>query len=429
ETAFLLIDIAEQQRVASVLGDKRRDDLVKTIAERLENFTRSSELFCALPDPDGKLNPAHNTVAVLGPHRFAVLLADVDSNRDVAAVCERIVDVLSHPVTVGEEELYPKPAIGIAVAPVDGDEFESLHQHSLAALTEQLDRQQAGFQWFSHDQDMAVRKRLSLEQDLRRAVDREEIEVFYQPRIDSSTLTPCAFEALARWRRNGELISPVEFIPIAEETGVINEIGEFVLYDALRVLHDWQLRLFPQLRISVNVSGQQFKTSDLPKMCERALQVSGADPHSLELEITEGVLLDSTDEMMHYLNELRALGVGLALDDFGTGYSSLSYLSRLPMNVLKIDRTFVARLLEQQRSQAIIRASVTLANDLGMLVVAEGVETEDQLDWLRAAGCHELQGFYFSRPLPTEECEAWLIEHLPTPGSRAPESTTNPDPH
>jgi EAL domain-containing protein (putative c-di-GMP-specific phosphodiesterase class I) len=262
---------------------------------------------------------------------------------------------------------------------------------------------------YTESMNTAVSRQLELENNLRRALEREEFEVFYQPKVDIASGAIAGCEALIRWRRNGDLVSPVEFIPLAEDTGLIVPIGEWVLRSACRVARSWQEKGYP-LTMAVNLSPRQFHQQDLIPMILGVLEETGLPASLLELEVTEGIVMDNVEEAIHTLNLLREKGIRFAIDDFGTGYSSLQYLRQLPLDTLKIDRAFIKDLPENKEDVAITTATISMAHSLGLTVVAEGVETEAQLDFLRQYACEQIQGYLFSKPVPEKDFFRFLEE-------------------
>ena len=413
--AYLVIDSGEQQQIASALGHDYHDQYVLEIANRLRTQLRGSDLFVRLPDPDGLTNAEDARAALVHGDRFSAALNSIGGHEDVARISERLIEALAIPIELGSEALFPRINIGIAMFPEDGEDFETLHQHALTALNQIGDNQQTGYHWYQQERDAAARERIALERDLRYAVERGELRVFYQPRLDAHTGAVLGMEALVRWQRDGQMISPARFIPIAEQTGVINQLGEYVLERSVAMLAAWLKRGLPPLRVSVNVSGRQFRESNLPALCSAALTRHKLPPEYLELELTEGILIDASDNVLQQLHVLNDMGINLALDDFGTGFSSLGYLSRFPLHVLKIDKSFVDKLNDNEHNRVIVRSTLTLAHDLGLRVVAEGVETEAQRQWLVDHACDELQGYLFAKPLPPDEFEHWVLQHASAP--------------
>ncbi len=303
-------------------------------------------------------------------------------------------------MTVDGHELVISASIGISLLPENAREVSALITQANMAMQHAKHLGGDNFQFFTDNLQACTLERLQLENQLRKAIDSGQLEVFYQPKLDLSLDSLQAAEALVRWRHPQRgLVSPADFIPLAEETGLIGAIGEFVLRRAASQACEWRQQGLGDIRVSVNVSVHQLRQGNLTTLVRRVLEETGLPAHLLELELTESQLLDNVESVLHTLNQLRELGVKLAIDDFGTGYSSLSYLKRLPVDYLKIDRTFVRDLTEDGEDAAITRAIIAMAHSLELKVVAEGVEEQQQLDFLKSQGCDEIQGFLISRPI------------------------------
>jgi EAL domain-containing protein (putative c-di-GMP-specific phosphodiesterase class I) len=316
-------------------------------------------------------------------------------------LCERLIASLSGPIAIDGQEVCVGLSIGVAIAPGDGGDEGTLLRHADIALYQAKADGRSAFRFFAPQMNERLQSRRALELDLRRAVDRDELLLHFQPRFETTSLRPAGLEALLRWSRaGGATAGPEHFVPLAEETGLIVPIGDWVLREACR-----QAASLSGLTVSANLSPVQFRRGDLVASVEEALSASDLDPRRLELEITEGVLLDSSDAALRVLHRLKRLGIRLALDDFGTGYSSLSYLQSFPFDRVKIDRRFVGRLGRSAEALAIVRAVLDLARGLGMATTAEGVEREEQLSLLREAGCEEVQGFLLGRPAPLSQLD------------------------
>jgi EAL domain-containing protein (putative c-di-GMP-specific phosphodiesterase class I) len=325
------------------------------------------------------------------------VLPEVKRSSDVAHVAQKVIEQLSQPVIVEERELVVTCSIGIAIYPDDGRDAESLIRNADAAMYHAKELGRANYQFFTEQMNQAASRRLHHENDLRRAVAKDELRVHYQPIVDAASGRVAAHEALARWQHPERgLVHPAEFIQLAEETGIILKIGEWVLGEACR----WSTFIGAErgLQIAVNLSARQFNDPNLPKVVARALKETGLPPRLLELEITESTAMQQTDVTLRTLRKLKQLGVSIAIDDFGTGYSSLSYLRRFPVDKVKIDRSFVAELPADRDQGAIVSAIVALAHALQIRVVAEGVETDAQRDFLRSCGCDFIQGYLTGKP-------------------------------
>jgi diguanylate cyclase (GGDEF)-like protein len=390
----VLLDIDNFKLVNDSLGHSAGDELLRKIAPRLTDALRPGD-----------------TIARLGGDEFVVLLEHIADERAAARIAERIVTAFELPFELNAGEHFAKASLGIAIATGEEDEPSALIRDADAAMYQAKARGRARFEVFDGAMRARTVKRLSVENDLRRALERDELRVVYQPIVSLKDGSIAAVEALLRWSHPERgLITPVDFIPVAEESGLIEPIGRWVLNAACAQAAQWQaLRpAAPPLGIAVNLSVRQFTQRDLEATVTRALAASGIEPSSLCLEITESVLLDEPDTVSETIKGIAHHGVRFALDDFGTGYSSLAYLTRLPIDGLKVDRSFVDELGSSARSTAITTAIVRMAQALSIEVVAEGIETQGQLDTVRDLGCELAQGFYFHRPLPASAITALL---------------------
>jgi diguanylate cyclase (GGDEF)-like protein len=397
--AVLVVAIARWSLIERSFGRATADGLLAAVAARL------SDLIGGL-----------DTAARLGEARFAVLACNVSTADDAARTAQTLVDQLNQPVVVGEREIAVGGTVGIAVYPADGDTAETLIAHAEAALDRLPASRETGYQFYTSAMHTASSDRLLLEQQLIEAVERNEFLLLYQPQISFASSRIVGMEALIRWRHPAlGMVPPAEFIPLAEETGAIVKIGEWVLDTACRELQRWFATGVAPLRLAINISGRQYNDANLVPGIRRMLEATGFPPHLLELELTESVIMEDVIDAAKRLGDLHALGINLAVDDFGTGYSSLSYLKRFPIRSLKVDRSFVRDIAHDQSSAAIARAIIAFGSALGLKVIAEGVESHDQYDILRSSGCDELQGYLFSRPVPAEDARKLATErrHLP----------------
>jgi EAL domain-containing protein (putative c-di-GMP-specific phosphodiesterase class I) len=346
----------------------------------------------------------------MGGNEFTVLLTELAHVQDAAKVAQRIQEALARPFSLDGNEVFISASIGIALHPADGQDDDALLINADAAMHAAKEHGRNTYQFYNQSMNAAAHERLALENHLRRALERNELLLYYQPKIDADTGRIVGAEALLRWKHPElGLVSPAQFIPLAEETGLIKPIGEWVLATACHQNRKWQDAGYPALPISVNMSAANFRAGNLPELVDRALAASRLAPDHLELEVTESLLMHHVEETTHLLHRLKAAGVRLSIDDFGTGYSSLSYLKRFPLDVLKIDRSFVTDVATDPGDKAITSAIVALARSLGLGVVAEGVETQVQAELLQSLGCHVMQGYLYSRPVPPAEFEALLI--------------------
>jgi diguanylate cyclase (GGDEF)-like protein len=370
--ALMFIDLDRFKHINDSLGHSAGDQLLVNMAKRLHGQLRE-----------------HDLAARLGGDEFLVLVAAENIERHVDQLAQRLLQVVAKPMVLGGVELQVTPSIGVALFPQDGQDIGTLMRHADLAMYRAKDRGRNGVAYFAAE--------------LRQALERREFVVFYQPRVDVKTGRITGAEALVRWQHPERgLVFPDVFIGVCEDAGLIGALGEQVLAQAARQQHDWG-RVGLQLRVSVNLSSRQFADAQLVENVQAIVAKAGCLPQQLELEITESLLLGNDDATITALRRLRGLGFGIALDDFGTGYSNLAYLRRYPLNVLKVDRSFVNEVGE---GRAITELIILMAQALKLKVVAEGVETEEQLAWLQARGCDEYQGYLFSKPVPAAQFEA-----------------------
>ena len=331
------------------------------------------------------------------------MLNDLKSVDDVVVVAKRILENLAQPFVLDGDEITITTTLGIAVYPEDGTGVDGLLQRAEMAMT--CTKRPGGnrFQFFAEEMNVAVAKKLAMEKKLRKAIARQELILHYQPLWKTQNRQPVGVEALLRWKQeDSRLVAPNDFIPLAEETGLIVPIGEWVLRTACQQIGKWHKEGFPSLRLSVNLAHRQLLESNFVSMVAKILSTADFDPALLELEVTESSLIDDEPDVLDALHALRAMGIRLAIDDFGTGHSSISYLRRLPLTTLKIDRSFISGIGNGNKDVALTKALITLAHNLGLRTVAEGVETEQQMAFLSENQCDEVQGFLLSRPVPAE---------------------------
>lgn len=390
--AVLFIDLDRFKLINDSLGHLAGDELLRQVAERLLGCVRQA------------------TVARLGGDEFAIALEEIRRPEDAAAVAQRIVDRLSGPYQLEGREIHSAASVGVAVADSAASTVADILRNADTALYRAKSRGRRRFEIFDAAMRLEVVRRLETESALRFAVERGELELYYQPKVALESGKLLGFEALVRWRHPDRgVISPSEFIDIAEESGLIIPIGLWVIEEACRRLADWQAR-YPEaacLDMSINISAKQLFEPSFIESTDRILRRTGVNPRCVCFELTETVLLENP-ETVNVLAKLQELGLTISVDDFGTGYSSLGYLSRLPVSGLKIDRSFVAKMLEQTKESEIVRSIMTLAAAIGADVVAEGIECEGQVSALRSLGCHIGQGYYFAPPLPPSGAEALL---------------------
>ena len=410
--ALLFLDVDRFKQVNDSLGHSMGDELLMQVADRLRSAVRGSDTVArGSTDPDAEAEGADRESAVsrLGGDEFTILLQDLEHAQDAARVARRVLHLLSRPFLIGDREIFVGASVGIAVWPEDGVCAEVLLRSADVAMYHAKGQGGNAYAYFNATMNATSTRRLTLESELRHALERDELHVEYQPMRDVRSGRVSAAEALLRWTNSeGRRIGPDEFIPIAEETGMIVEIGEWVLRRACAQAVAWREAGYGAIRISVNVAVDQLRDLGFVNVVEQALLDTGLSADQLELEITESSILDESAHIVASIAALTDLGVAFALDDFGTGYSSLSALQRFPIERLKIDRSFVAGIGDSESDEALTSAIVALARRLDQRVVAEGVETEEQARVLTELGCDELQGYLFSRPLPAEAFVAFL---------------------
>ena len=395
--SIFLVAIDRFYQIVESLGHESGDRLIQTIAHRLIGCVNFGD-----------------AVARLNTDRFAIVFASAEENYQALndyteQMVQSIIQRLSEAIPVGENKISLSVSIGIALAPRDGEELDTLMQHAETALShaQQLGGNQS--QFYSSNIQVVPPDVLYLETRLRDALERSEFQVYYQPQVELKTGRIIGAEALIRWidPKNG-FVSPGQFIPLAEQNGLIIPIGEWVLQTACQQVKTWQEAGLPPVRIAVNLSVRQFNQPDLLKKLVKILDSTGLDTQYLELELTESMLVENVKRANSQLKELKALGISISLDDFGTGYSSLSYLQKFSLDVLKIDRCFVTNINTNSKTAAITNAIISMAHSLNLNVIAEGVETEAELEVLKQQGCHTIQGYLFSRPVPSDQFEEML---------------------
>lgn len=392
KVAVLSVDLDNFKQVNDSLGHMVGDIYLQQAAEQMRQMVRPQD-----------------TLARVGGDEFVVVLQDVENERDAAQVAERLLARFTDPVRVQEHELFVGASVGIALFPDDGDDPDTLVRNADIAMSRAKEQGKRRYHLFTPAMNERAVRRLSLEGDLHRALAAGDIIAHYQPRVDLNTGLITGMEALARWTRaDGSREHPAEFIPLAESTGLIVPLGEHMLRLACAKTRALCDAGHADLHVAVNLSLHQFRHRNLVGMVADVLAETGLPPHLLELEITESTIVTDADHTIRKLNQLAEMGIALSVDDFGTGYSSLSQLKNLPLTSLKIDRSFISDIPDDPNDAAIAATIITMADRLGLRVVAEGVETPEQLNFLLLEGCHEVQGFLFSRPLPPEEFAALL---------------------
>jgi len=394
EFGMLMLGLDQFKKVIESLGHAAGDELLKRVGARLSQSLRESDI-----------------VARLEGDAFAVLVPEVRQADALARVASKLLQALSTPISIEGTDVFVTASMGAALFPSDGPDAESLLQHADAALSQAKASGRNSVHFYSPQLTAQASHRLTLESELRRGVERRELLLHYQPKFELGTQRLVGAEALMRWcQPQRGMVSPMSFIPLAEETGLIVRMGTWALHESCQAVAAWNRQRVEPLKIAVNLSARQFgEGNDLVDVVQGALTATGCRPQWLELEITESLLLDGSDGVRQSLETLSAMGITIAIDDFGTGYSALGYLTRLPVQTLKIDRSFVSELPGNARSAELVKAIVSVGRSLNMVLVAEGVETPEQAEYLHRVGCHLAQGYLFSRPVEMAAFDKLLV--------------------
>ncbi len=390
----LLLDLDNFKVVNDTLGHHHGDQLLTLVAARLSSLLRENDVVCRI-----------------GGDEFAIILETRVRKSGGERIAEKIITSFKEPFIVDRQEMYITCSIGISTFPDGGLDRTSLTRNADTAMYRAKAKGKNAFEKFHPEMDTAIKKRANIASNLRKALEREELALYYQPKVSLADGKVIGFEALLRWDHpEMGAISPVEFIPIAEESGLIIPIGSWVIDTACRQVREWENAGFGDIKVAVNLSARQTKSIALIDDVLNALRKSGLEPRQLELEITESMLMDNIHVNMDLLENLQAAGIFLSIDDFGTGYSSMAYLKRLPIDQLKIDKAFINDIPGDGDDEAIVSAIISMAHRLGLAVVAEGAETVEQINFLKAAGCDAVQGYYISKPIPAQDVAAFLAQ-------------------
>jgi diguanylate cyclase (GGDEF)-like protein/PAS domain S-box-containing protein len=385
--AVMFLDMDRFKYINDTFGHNVGDQLLLQLSERLSKCVRDGD-----------------TIGRFGGDEFAILLDDIDSDKHISSLAEKLLDALKQPFKIHKQELFVTASIGVSIFPNDGEDADTLLHNADVAMYRAKELGKNNYQFYSDDLSAQIFERLTLENHLRRAVENNEFVLYYQPQIDAHNERITGVEALLRWQHPDlGLVSPNNFIPLLEETGLIEQVGHWLLETACRQSRDWHDAGWPYLHMSVNISSRQFNNPDFISSVHDIISTTGINPEFLELEITESMLMRNASATIHALNSLSRLGVRFAIDDFGTGYSSLSYLRRFPIDTIKIDRSFIHDVTDNPDDAAITSAIIVMAKNLSLNVIAEGVENQQQLEFLSSRNCHYLQGNLISPPLPAEE--------------------------
>lgn len=391
--AFLSIDLDHFKQVNEAFGRPLGDELLITVADRLKTAVRDCD-----------------TISHFSGDTFAILLTESSEIEHTATIAQKILNLLSRPVTLNQHTIIISGSIGISLYPADGTDSKTLMGHADQAMARVKKQGRNGYQFYSEEIGVHSLERIELKMALRRALEQNEFELYYQPKLDLNTGEVTCLESLIRWRHPEKgIILPAAFIPMAEETNLIIPIGEWGLRAACEQARRWREKGLPPLRIGVNFSARQFQQENLLDRVLAVLEENELEPAALELEITESIAMDQVDKGIKTMNELNKLGVRLAIDDFGIGYSSLGYLRQFPVHTLKVDQSFIKNLTTNKDDAAITAAIISMGHNLNLEVIAEGVETESELGFLKAHQCDGVQGYYLSRPLPAHLLEEFLL--------------------
>ncbi len=386
--AVMFLDLDGFKLINDTLGHRAGDKLLVEVAERLSHSIRKSD-----------------TAARLGGDEFTVIMLDIAGMSSASLIAKRIVYALSKSYHINEKEVYVTASIGIAIFPYDGYNTEELIKNADTAMYHAKEMGKNNYQFFSEEMNNRVKQRMELENNLRHAIERDEFVMYYQPQVNSNTGEIIGLEALIRWNHPVYgLMSPANFIPVAEESGLILPIGEWTVEEVCRQIKEWEDdSIFMNIPVTVNISGKHFSQYDFSEFVENLIGKTGINPQRLALEITETDIMKDFEKSNIIFKKLKKIGVSIAIDDFGTGYSSLSYLKNFSVNTIKIDRTFIKDIINDNNNASITKAIIALAENLKLSIIAEGVETKEQLDFLRENGCFNIQGFYFSEPLEVKK--------------------------
>jgi diguanylate cyclase (GGDEF)-like protein len=391
----ILLSLNRLKDIYDVLGASTGNHLLQEVASRLKTQQREGVI-----------------IARFEGDEFALILSQINSTEEVIEFTNNLIESLNLPFLINCNEIFITFSIGISLFPTDGNNVQDLLKNAGVALSRSKKQSPNNFQFFTSEMNILAVRRMEMENDLRRAMERNEFEVYYQPKLCTASRNIIGMEALVRWHHPTlGFISPIEFIPLAEENGLILPLGEWVLRTACKQIKEWNNQGFPPLKISVNLSARQFQQQNLFEVIGKIINETEIDPSFLELEMTESTILKNEDYAHSTLCRLRNLGIKISIDDFGTGYSSLSYLKQLPLDILKIDKSFIRDITNSPDDASLVMTIISLAHNLGLKVVAEGVETEEQLRFLHLLRCDEWQGFLYSRPIPADEFKEMLDDN------------------
>lgn len=407
--AILQIDLDRFKHVNDALGPSTGDALLVAVATRLEKYIRSS-------DSLGRIGRdfSQSCLCRVGGDEFSVMLPAITNIEDVAQVAQRVLSIMKDAFHPEGHEIFITPSIGIAVFPDAGKEINTLLKHAEMAMSHAKERGGNTYKFYSKQITGMSAEQLMLTNKLRKAIERDELKLYYQPKLNIRTGQVIGAEALMRWNHpDFGIVSPTIFIPIAEEIGLISLFDEWAVYTACNQNKAWQLEGLRPIPVSINLTSQSFRHGRIVSSLKKVLEISRLDKQYVKLELTESMIMENAEKNIEAMHQLKEMEVKLSIDDFGTGYSSLSYLTQLPLDELKIDRSFIKDIPRDTNKVAIVKAIIAMAHNLGLTVVAEGVETEQQLAFLKSVNCNEYQGFLFSKPIPTKEFAALIGSEIP----------------
>ena len=397
--AVLKLDLDRFKDVNDTLGSDVGDLLLKEISQRLKESIRCSDTVGWFGKDKSK-----TSLCRIGGNEFSVLFPEIKHIEDIEPIAQRILQAIKPPCHPRQHELYITISIGVSVFPQDGSDINTLIKHADIAISHAKQQGGNNFQFYSDEINNQSVEKLKLTNQLRKATERNELELYYQPKVDSNTGKITGAEALMRWNHPKlGLVSPGIFIPLAEKSGLLPDLDDWAFHTTCQQLIDWQTSGLSPIPVSVNVTSQSFRNGRVVKTVRDALEINSLDPKYIKLELTESTIMDNAEENIKLLHRLKDLGIKLSIDDFGTGYSSLSYLNRFPLDELKIDQSFISGILTESSNLAIVKAIIAMAHSLGLHVIAEGVETNEQLTTIQDLNCTEYQGYLFSKPIPSKD--------------------------
>jgi diguanylate cyclase (GGDEF)-like protein len=403
--AVMFIDLDRFKLINDSMGHDVGDKLLQIIADRLTEGTRRHDSIGINVAIDA------NSVARLGGDEFTILLEKVSGQKAISTVAKRLIELSARPIIIDNHEIFTSASIGIAIYPTDGKEADTLLKNADTAMYHAKKQGRNNFQFFDTSMNAESVEQLAIETSLRKAIENNELMLYYQPQVSISSGQIVGMEALLRWKHPQKgFISPTSFIPVAEETGQINSIGEWVIREACTQGAEWAKQGYQPITISVNLSAKQLREERLNEIISRILVETGMNPKFLGMELTESAIIIEPERALARLQSIKSLGIKMSMDDFGTGYSSLSYLKKFPLDTLKIDQSFIRDLMVNNEDASLVKAIISMAHSLGMDVIAEGVEKPEQMEFLRQNACDTIQGYLFSRPLPAVELTKLLVK-------------------